>query len=192
MPRHHKAAICKCYHPRTVAVSIVCLVSTGHAVDQELTSHRRTRPIVALGVHPITGAVLAIGRPAEHKATVLEPYHRRHLLVTRGVGVDPKLGNRLRPVGIEDTRPDIPTTATVMARTVVITPGHYKTARLKTHHRGLILAARYIAVHPELRRHLCPVRIEDSRPDIVAGANPGPVIVAAALVITPAHHKTTI
>ena len=47
-------------------------------------------------------------------------------------------------------------------------------------------------VDTKLGHRLCPVRLEHTGPDIVTIANTRPVIMAAALIITPCNNKTTL
>ena len=49
-----------------------------------------------------------------------------------------------------------------------------------------------MGVDPELIGNLASVRIKDTRPHVITTANSRPVIVAAALVVAPCHHKLSI
>ena len=164
-----------------------------HLIGQP-TAYQPHHPLVALRIVTLpvnTGTVsVAIAKPRDHKAAVLQRGNRWMVLRTRDIGVHQELISHRGPIGIVALSKHILTAATTTAAvTVVITPCHHKASSFKATHRRLILMASRIGVHPELTRDLRPVRIKGTRPYIITAASPCPIIVTA-LVIAPRHHKS--
>ena len=89
-PGDNKAAVIKCRDRRII------LRRVGVAVGHELVANRRTRTIKHLTTDIRTGTAImaAVITPGDDKTTVIKGRHRRLVLVTRRVVVDPEVATQ--------------------------------------------------------------------------------------------------
>ncbi len=143
-PADHKTAARERGHRRQVLGAALV------GINPKLCPHCRTTGIVALPPYVGTAAAImaAVISPAHNKAITGKRRHRRFILGTARIGVDPKLCPHCRTIGIVALPPNVSTAATIM--TTVIPPTHNKTTTGKRRHRRIVLAARCIRVDPKL------------------------------------------
>ena len=143
-PADHKTAARERGHRRQVLGAALV------GVDPKLCPYSGTAGIVALPPYVGTAASImaTVISPAHNKAITGKHRHRRFILGTARIGVDPKLCPHSRTIGIVALPPNVSTAATIM--TTVIPPTHNKTTTGKRRHRRVVLAARCIRVDPKL------------------------------------------
>ena len=144
-PADHKTAARERSHRRHILGAALV------GINPKLCPHRGTTGIVALPPYVGTApAIMAtVISPGHNKTPCLQARHRRFVLGTARVGVDPKLCPHRGTIGIVALTKNVPTTATMLA-TVIITPGDHKTTITQRRHRRIVLAARCIRVDPKL------------------------------------------